>query len=187
MFEDDNRYSDAESAHSNYSTTVKKKKKTKSGKQKTRQCKYCDKILTTKAALKLHEKSHTSEKLKPAASKFSCEDCGMEFNRAYHLSKHRQECEKAPKDIEDNADPSDDIPLAQVKTEIEEQEELEQEGIPDEIPKLRLKKEPEETKLHPCKVCKQFLIIYLVHISIKHISTSKIYFFLSKRHFLFLD
>lgn len=65
MFDDDNRYSDSESQHSNYSTTVKKKKKTKgSGKSKNRQCKYCNKVLSTKEGLKLHERKHTGEKLK---------------------------------------------------------------------------------------------------------------------------
>lgn len=63
MFEDDvDRYSDSESVHSNYSTGTKRKKKSKgNSKQKNRQCRYCDKVLTTKEGLKLHEKKHTGK------------------------------------------------------------------------------------------------------------------------------
>lgn len=185
VFEDDNRFSDSASAHSNYSTTVRKKKKVKSlSKQKNRQCRYCDKILTTKEGLKLHERKHTGEKLKqcpicnatfaktnhlvrhmsshnkpPDEYKHTCQDCGMGFMRAHHLVKHKQEC-TSEKEKEDNTAASssanlteDTLPLADVKTEIEDQEEVE--ALP-EIPKLRLKKEPED-KLHPCKVCNKIL------------------------------
>lgn len=115
---DNDPYSDAESAHSNYSTTVKsKKKKVKvSSKVKHRQCKYCSKVLTTKEGLKLHERRHTGEKLKSCpicnASfvktyhlvrhmsshnkpteqyKHTCEECGMGFTKAFHLAKHKRE------------------------------------------------------------------------------------------------
>lgn len=114
---DNEPFSDSESAHSNYSTTVKKKKKVKvSSKVKNRQCKFCNKILTTKEGLKLHERKHTGEKLKtcPACNatftktnhlirhmslhnkptdeyKHICQECGMGFTKLFHLTKHKKE------------------------------------------------------------------------------------------------
>lgn len=181
IFEDDNRFSDSDSNHSNYSTKVRKKKKVKgSSKTKNRQCRYCDKVLTTKEGLKLHERRHTGEKLKQCpicnASfaktnhlvrhmsshnkptdeyKHTCQECGMGFMRAYHLVKHKQEHKSEKEDEEENAtqestaaNPSVEVPLADVKTEVEDQEETEE--MP-EIPKLKLKRELEE-KIHSCKV-----------------------------------
>lgn len=93
----------------------------------------------------------------------------MGFTRAHHLVKHKQECEAEEKEVEDmiidkvdnldektSAEPvdelepsADDEPLANVKKELEEDDE---DDIPlDSIPKLRLKKEQEE-KVHTCKV-----------------------------------
>lgn len=189
MFEDDNRFSDSESAHSNYSSTVRKKKKVKSSsKQKNRQCKYCDKVLTTKEGLKLHERRHTGEKLKqcpicnatfaktnhlvrhmsshnkpPDEYKHTCGECGMGFMRAYHLVKHKQEHQSEKEKDEEAGDESTSAipvetltePLADVKEEIEDQEETE--AIPAVIPKLRIKKETKEEQLHPCKVCNKIL------------------------------
>lgn len=184
---DNDPYSDAESQHSNYSTTVKKKKKVKgSSKVKHRQCKYCNKVLTTKEGLKLHERRHTGEKLKSCpicnASfaksnhlvrhmsshnkpteqyKHTCEECGMGFTKAFHLVKHKRE----HKNETDNADNQENlegstsnttVDATGVKTEVEDPEE-EAEAAPTELPKLRPKKEADETKLHPCKVCNKLL------------------------------
>lgn len=182
MYEND-PFSESESQHSNYSTTVRKKKKVKiSSKVKHRQCRYCSKVLTTKEGLKLHERRHTGEKLKSCpicnASfaksnhlvrhmalhnkptdeyKHTCQECGMGFTKAFHLVKHKRE-HKSDADPQEAAEGSTsnaelDATLTGVKTEVEE---LEEEAVPAELPKLRPKKEADD-KLHPCKVCNKLL------------------------------
>lgn len=46
---------ESESEHSNYSTSKRRKKKL----AKNRQCRFCNKILSTKEGLRLHERRHT--------------------------------------------------------------------------------------------------------------------------------
>lgn len=114
---DDNEPYNSESEASNYSTTVRRKKKP----PKNRQCRYCSKMLSTKEGLKLHERRHTGEKLKSCPvcpSKFAksnhlirhmsshnkptdeykhtCLECGMGFMKASHLLKHHREHKNRP-------------------------------------------------------------------------------------------
>lgn len=58
---------------------------------------------------------------------------------------------------DDDDDDEDDVPLANVKKEIED--ELDEDIPLDTIPKLRLKKEriEQDDKVHPCKVCNKIL------------------------------
>ncbi|GLV41621.1 crooked legs [Carabus blaptoides fortunei] len=110
--DDDDAYSGSESQHSNYSTTVRRKKKP----AKNRQCRFCNKMLSTKEGLRLHERRHTGEKLKSCPVchatfaksnhlirhmqmhnkptdeyKHTCQECGMGFTKASHLLKHKKE------------------------------------------------------------------------------------------------
>lgn len=105
---------------------------------------------------------------KPTAEyKYTCQECGMGFTKAFHLAKHKKEHknhdeqEQEQETVHNTPDIDiDEKPV--VKTEVEEQDEQGEQPLAEtepepELPKLRPKKEPDDKQLHPCKVCNKIL------------------------------